>query len=182
MKSSEMRLLYIILAKLFCSIWMPHFFLYKWHVFKKFKNSLEACFYKHCFYIFIINLGENKIIECLVPIWKLFVERQTSGTLYRRMTTGDDEWQQMTMSDNEWQRVVQRMGQRVVQWVTTNENEWQWMKISDGDWQGVIDNKCQRVTANDNEWYNEWKWIRTSKKKSDFTGFKIKQNANLVPE
>ena len=127
MKSSEMRLLYIILAKLFCSIWMPHFFLYKWHVFKKFKNSLEACFYKHCFYIFVINLGENKIIECLVPIWKLFIETQTSGTLYRRMTTVD-------ASGNKWQ------------WVTTNDNEWY------NEWGNEWYNEWQRMKTNDNEW------------------------------
>ena len=127
MKSSEMRLLYIILAKLFCIIWMPHFFLYKWHVFKKFKNSLEACFYKHCFYIFIINLGESKIIECFVPIWKLFIETQTSGTLYRRMATVD-------ASDNKWQ------------WVTTNDNEWY------NEWGNEWYNEWQRMKTNDNEW------------------------------
>ena len=136
-------------------------FFYKWNVFKKFKNALEACFYKHCFYIFIITLGENKIIECLVPVWKLFIKRQTSGTLYRRVTTGDGQWQQMTMRDNEWQRVVQPMTTSG----TMSDNEWKRMVMNENEWRRLArsDNNWQRVTASDNEWYNEWKWIRTSK-------------------
>ena len=66
------------------------------------------------------------------------------------------------------------------------------MTMSENEWQQVTsnDNECWEITS-DSEWYNEWQQITTRGTLSDneweqvkgvILSFKMKQNANLVPE
>ena len=67
MNSSKITFLYIIFHKFSVLLLIQdnQLFLYKWIFLKKIKTFLEAYFYKHDFYVFIITLGEKKNYRAL---------------------------------------------------------------------------------------------------------------------